>query len=133
MYEANYPEILKCCYIINAPRVFAFGFNIVKKFLDEYTLSKIMIFKSDQKKWLPQILVRVDESQLPVHYGGTMTGPNDDPKCADKICWGGKVPTELYTKQNKENKDESFVETMIKKSSKIKLDFDCKEEGCILK
>lgn len=133
MYEANYPEILKCCYIINAPKVFAFGFNIVKKFLDEYTLSKIMIFKSDQKKWLPQILAKVDSAQLPVYYGGTLTGINGDPKCEDRICWGGKVPVELFIKQNDDKMDETFVDTTVKKSSKIKLEFDCKDVGCFLK
>lgn len=84
-YEANYPEILKCCYIINAPRVFAFAFSIVKKFLNAYTLSKIQIYKSDQKKWLPKILEKVDISQVPLFYGGTMTGENGDPKCLNKV------------------------------------------------
>lgn len=132
MYEANYPEILKTCYIINAPKMFAFGFNIIKKFLDEYTLSKIMIFKADQKKWLPQILDRVDKSQLPLYYGGTLVGVNGDPKCQDKIVWGGKIPIECYTNLD-ETKDESFVEATIKKGTKLKLEFECKDVGCFLK
>lgn len=68
-----------------APRVFAFAFGIVKKFLNAYTLSKIQIYKSDQKKWLPKILEKVDISQVPLYYGGTMTGENGDPKCLNKV------------------------------------------------
>lgn len=68
-----------------APRVFAFAFGIVKKFLNAYTLSKIQIYKSDQKKWLPKILEKVDISQVPLFYGGTMTGENGDPKCLNKV------------------------------------------------
>jgi CRAL/TRIO domain len=88
MYEANYPEILKQCYVINgkflestndniltnccflsAPKIFSLAFNIVKKFLAEYTISKIQIFKSDRNKWLPTILSRISKDQLPVCYG----------------------------------------------------------------
>lgn len=116
-YEANYPEILKCCYIINGkfhiqilscefyrvfqlltftfclhfsvPKVFAIVFNIVKRFLDEYTLSKIMIFKHESKKWLPKMLENVDPSQIPKYFGGTMTDENGDPKCGHKVCNNG--------------------------------------------
>lgn len=67
------------------PKVFAIVFNIVKKFLDEYTLSKIMIFKNDSKKWLPKMLEHVDRSQIPKYYGGTQTDEDGDPKCTHKV------------------------------------------------
>lgn len=109
MYSNNYPEILKTCYIINgniifmsfilkskigflfsAPKIFSFGFNIIKKFLDEYTLSKISIFKHNRNKWLPAIMERVESSSLPAYFGGELTDKEGNPKCLDKICWGGK-------------------------------------------
>ncbi|XP_055323322.1 SEC14-like protein 4 [Sitodiplosis mosellana] len=133
-YEANYPEILKCCYIINVPKVFAIVFNIVKRFLDEYTLGKILIFKQDSKKWLPKMLEHVDPSQIPKYFGGTQTDEDGDPKCMHKVNWGGKVPKELYImRDEKDNNNEDFVDTMIKKGSKIKLEFKCKDAGCALK
>lgn len=67
------------------PKVFAIVFNIVKRFLDEYTLSKILIFKQDSKKWLPKMLEHVDPSQLPKYFGGTQTDEDGDPKCMQKV------------------------------------------------
>lgn len=134
MYEANYPEILKCCYIINAPKVFAFAYNMVKNFLGEYTITKIKIYKSDQSKWLPPILERCDPSQLPAHFGGTQTDDDGNPKCEQKVKYGGKVPKELYTsKEDSFNNNVPFNETEIKKGGKLKLAFDCEDAGCFLK
>uniref|UniRef100_A0A8D7ZT69 SEC14-like protein 2 n=4 Tax=Culex pipiens TaxID=7175 RepID=A0A8D7ZT69_CULPI len=134
MYEANYPEILKCCYIINAPKVFAFAYNMVKNFLGEYTITKIKIYKSDQSKWLPPILERCDPSQLPAHFGGTQTDEDGNPKCENKVKYGGKVPKELYTsKEDSFNNNVPFNETEIKKGGKLKLAFDCEDAGCFLK
>lgn len=118
--------------------MFAFAFNIVKKFLDEYTLSKIQIFKADAKKWQPALLERVDVSQLPKHYGGAKVDENGDPKCAAFIKWGGKVPKETYKKKDtaaasEEDPNAEFVETHIKKGGKLKMEFDCKSAGCFLK
>ena len=119
----------------SAPKVFAFAFNIVKKFLDEYTLSKIQIFKADPKKWLPVLLERVDADQLPQHYGGTKVDENGDPKCSAFIKWGGKVPKDAYKKKDEATDDPNaeFVETYIKKGGKLKMEFDCKSPGCFLK
>lgn len=44
-----------------------------------------MIYKSDRKKWLPAILERVDESQLPAYFGGTLTDEDGNPKCVTKV------------------------------------------------
>ncbi|KAJ6642069.1 SEC14-like protein 2 [Pseudolycoriella hygida] len=134
MYEANYPEILKCCFIINVPKVFAFVYNIIKNFLDTYTLSKIFIFKNDSKKWLPKLLEHVDESQLPTYFGGQMTDDDGNPKCLSKICWGGKIPEELYTDKNDSlTNNEDFVDTTVKKGGKIKLELNCEEDHHLLK
>ncbi|KAJ8952819.1 hypothetical protein NQ318_008140 [Aromia moschata] len=136
MYEANYPEILKACYIINAPRVFAIAFNVVKKFLNEYTLGKIQIFKSDPKKWKPAILSNITPENLPKHYGGTLVDPDGNPKYTTKVKQGGKVPKSYYTK-NLETPDNGpkreYNTTVIKKSSKLTLDFIVADEGCFLR
>lgn len=65
--------------------MFAIVFNIVKRFLDEYTLGKILIFKQDSKKWLPKMLEHVDASQIPKYFGGTQTDEDGDPKCMHKV------------------------------------------------
>lgn len=118
-----------------APKVFAFAFNIVKKFLDEYTLSKIQIFKADIKKWQPVLMERVDASNLPQHYGGTKVDENGDPKCGAFIKWGGKVPKDSYKSKDTATEDPNaeFVETHIKKGGRLKMDFESKSAGCFLK
>ncbi|XP_055629131.1 SEC14-like protein 2 [Toxorhynchites rutilus septentrionalis] len=134
MYEANYPEILKCCYIINAPKVFAFAYNMVKGLLGEYTIEKIKIYKSDQSKWLPAILEQCDADQIPKYFGGTQTDEDGNPRCEKKICWGGKVPPSMYTsKEDSFNNNLTFTETEIKKGGRVKLTFDCEKAGCFLK
>ncbi|CAG9783986.1 unnamed protein product [Diatraea saccharalis] len=82
IYEANYPEILKTCLIVNAPKVFALAFSVIKKFMHENTISKIKIYGTDSKKWQAQVLAMVDKDQLPVFYGGTMVDENGDTKCS---------------------------------------------------
>lgn len=65
--------------------MFAIVFNVVKRFLDEYTIGKIFIFKHESKKWLPKMLESIDASQIPKYFGGTQTGEGDDIKCEHKV------------------------------------------------
>ncbi|KAL7631160.1 UNVERIFIED_CONTAM: hypothetical protein RMT77_018541 [Armadillidium vulgare] len=96
IFESNYPEILRCCYVINAPKAFSVAFNILKPFLSEKTLNKIKIH--GKNGWKEGLLKMIDEDQLPVHWGGTMTDPDGNTRCISKICIGGKVPKEYYLK-----------------------------------
>ncbi|XP_012277887.1 SEC14-like protein 2 [Orussus abietinus] len=133
MYEANYPEILKTCFIINAPKVFALAFSVAKKFMNEYTISKIQIFKSDPAKWKSAILRLVPQDQLPAHFGGTLTDPDGNPRLATKICQGGKVPKEMYkSKDEKDKENEDFTTITVRKGDKLKLDFSPDENGSVL-
>ncbi|KAB7505100.1 Ectonucleoside triphosphate diphosphohydrolase 5, partial [Armadillidium nasatum] len=90
MYEANYPEILKYMFIINAPKIFSAAFAIVKTFMSENTIRKVKIFGT--RGWREVILNEVSPDQLPAHWGGTMTDPDGDPRCPSKIGCGGKIP-----------------------------------------
>ncbi|XP_055377016.1 SEC14-like protein 2 [Condylostylus longicornis] len=135
-YELNYPEILKICYIINAPKIFSVAFNFVKKFLDENTMSKIQIHKQGSEKWQKNLFSHCDSSQIPKYYGGTLTDEDGDPKCKSKICWAGKIPKELYNKRDddEQNDNENFVDATINKGGKIKLEFMTENEnGTILR
>lgn len=136
MYEANYPEILKACYIINAPRMFTIAFGVVKKFLNEYTLSKINIFPNDPKKWKKVLLTNIDPDSLPKHYGGNLEDPDGNPKCVTKVKQGGKVPKSYYIKKIKEPSLDEMKETtttIVKKGDKLTLDFIVAEDGCFLR
>ncbi|XP_047001241.1 SEC14-like protein 2 [Schistocerca americana] len=134
MYEANYPEILKTCYIINAPKVFAIAFSVVKNFLKEYTLSKIQIIKNDPVKWKAAILSTIPADQLPAYYGGTLTDPDGDPKCPSKINQGGKIPKSYYYKNSEKlAENENYTSAVIKKGDKLKLPFVVAQDGSFLK
>lgn len=37
------------------------------------------------KNYKEELLKYIDEDQLPVFLGGTMTGPNGDPLCSHKV------------------------------------------------
>ncbi|KAH8302644.1 hypothetical protein KR044_009257, partial [Drosophila immigrans] len=127
-YEANYPELLKMCYIINAPKLFSVAFNIVKKFLDENTTSKIHIYKSGSDKWKPQFFSHVDAKILPKSWGGELVDKLGDPQCKSLMVWGGKLPTELYVDQNSQQSDKDFTEAQVPKGDKLKLHFKVKHQ-----
>lgn len=159
MYEANYPEILKTCFIVNgkkeknkiklqveiilkvntdnflfsAPKVFALGFSITKRFMNEYTISKIQIYKADPDRWKQEILKMVSKDQLPVHFGGTLTDENGNERLISKICQGGKVSKDLYLKNlDKDKNNEDFTTAVVKKGGKIKIDMIPQKIGSIL-
>ncbi|KAG5322252.1 S14L2 protein, partial [Pseudoatta argentina] len=131
MYEANYPEILKMCFLINAPRVFAFAFSLIKKFMDDYTLSKIQIYKAEPSKWKAALLKLIPKDQLPAYYGGILTDPDGNPKYTSKICQGGKVPKEIYI-NNMDKLNEDYTTVVVRKGGKLEFDISAPEEGSIL-
>ncbi|KAK9496821.1 hypothetical protein O3M35_012950 [Rhynocoris fuscipes] len=137
MYEANYPEILKACYVINVSKVFFIAFSVVKNFLNDYTLSKIHIFKSEPHKWKPVILEQINADQLPVIYGGTMTDPDGNPSCPSTIKIGGKIPKSFYLKnqtdEKEEKTDDEYTIVTVKKGDKLRLDYVVDQIGSYLK
>ncbi|KAL9903778.1 SEC14-like protein 2 [Glossina fuscipes] len=123
-YEKNYPEILKMCYIINAPKVFSVAFNVVKKFLDEYTISKINVYKYGCDNWKEDMFKHVDPDIVPKRLGGNCTENGDD-KCPSKVVWGGKIPQELYLEQRDEiDGNKEFTEAVVANGNKLKLEFE---------
>lgn len=131
-YEANYPEVLKMCYIVNAPKIFSVAFNFVKKFLDEYTVSKIKIYKKGSDDWKEAFFSHVDPDVFPKCFGGNYVDEYGDPNCKSKIVWGGKIPREMYVEKNDENNNKDFLETVVNKGTKLKLEFKVESQPRIL-
>ncbi|CAL8125545.1 unnamed protein product [Orchesella dallaii] len=69
-FEANYPETLKCAFVVDAPKVFNLIFNVIKPLLNSTTLGKVTI-SSNEKEWKSALLNLVDEDQLCVRLGGS--------------------------------------------------------------
>lgn len=79
------PSIVMKLFIPTAPKVFALAFSIAKKFMNEYTLSKIQIHKADPERWKSEILKMVSKDQLPEHFGGILRDPDGNPRLATKV------------------------------------------------
>ncbi|EFA82279.1 cellular retinaldehyde-binding/triple function domain-containing protein [Heterostelium album PN500] len=64
MFQKYYPESLARCLILNAPWVFMGVWNIIKHWLDPYTVSKISFVKTRQ------LIDYIPADQLLMAYGG---------------------------------------------------------------
>ncbi|NXH55812.1 S14L2 protein, partial [Rhabdornis inornatus] len=106
MFEENYPESLKCLFIVKAPKLFPVAYNLVKHFLSEDTRKKVVVLGSNWKEVLQKY---IDPTQIPVEYGGTLTDPDGDPKCSSKINYGGDVPQHYYVRDQLAQKYEHSV------------------------
>ncbi|CAG7721231.1 unnamed protein product [Allacma fusca] len=73
IFEANYPEILRVVWIVNAPAIFNVLWGVIKPFLTERTNSKIRIFGSNKNKWRTDILNMIDEDNIPSEFSGANT------------------------------------------------------------
>uniref|UniRef100_A0A8D8LHI7 SEC14-like protein 2 n=1 Tax=Cacopsylla melanoneura TaxID=428564 RepID=A0A8D8LHI7_9HEMI len=134
MYEANYPEILKNCYVINAPKVFSLAWRVVKKFLHEYTISKIHLYRAEPAKWKPVLLDVMDETEWPASMGGTARDPDGDPRCLTMIPQMGKVPKSLYLKKPIDKSlEDNYTQVSVKKGEKLCLDYLAPQDGYFLK
>ncbi|XP_046633859.1 SEC14-like protein 2 [Daphnia pulicaria] len=131
--ESNYPENLRKTIIINAPKIFTLVFNMVKPFLHPVTLDKISIFGFDKSEWTAALLKEIDADQLPVHYGGTMTDSNGDPKCSGKISLGGEVPQSYYMETVKPTVKPEMTSMTVSSSSKKKLEYKIIQANSVLR
>jgi len=103
LVETHTPEIVYRVYVLNAPALFPTIYQLIKPVIDERTANKVHIF-SDHG-WKEALLEIIDPDQLPEYYGGTVRGPDGDPKCTHAIRFGGDVPKELY-----------FVDTVLQEN-----------------
>ncbi|KAG0712931.1 SEC14-like protein 2 [Chionoecetes opilio] len=134
LYEANYPEFLKCAYVINAPKVFTMAYALIKPFLHEVTLKKIKIFGTGG--WKEALLQDIDREQLPQHWGGTLTDPDGDPKCPSQA--RGEVPKKYYLSLSKSNlsklhETDNLSSITLGKGGKKRLKYDVKKPGSHLR
>lgn len=87
-FERTHPFHLFMVHLFSislVPSVFTMVFAMIKPFLGQGTLDKLKIFGNDPKMWKAALLEEIDASQLPVHYGGSMTDPDGNPMCLSKV------------------------------------------------
>jgi hypothetical protein len=96
--EANYPEMLRSMLIINAPKIFAMAFNLVKPVLPKETLEKMDIYGGDEEEWKKAIRERgFSLEKIPIRWGGTLKG--EDAFCSqDTSVWlDGPLPLSYFS------------------------------------
>jgi len=86
VFNDNYPEMIKKAFVVNAPKVFAVIFNVMKPLIPKETLDKIEIFGSDKSQWKAAIAeAGLPLDIIPPHWGGTMQGTDD--LCSQSDIW----------------------------------------------
>ncbi|KAK7087548.1 SEC14-like protein 2 [Littorina saxatilis] len=128
MFEDHYPETLKSCFVINAPKIFPIAYNLIKPILSEDTQKKVHILGSNYKQTL---LKYIDTDQLPVNWGGTQIDPDGNTYCASRICMGGVVPETLYCQDLSDLT--GFTEASIGRGSTLQLDVDVPKPNCYIR
>ncbi|KAH6928360.1 hypothetical protein HPB50_014950 [Hyalomma asiaticum] len=86
--EEHYPECLEKCMPINVPYFFPIFWQIVRPFLSQRTVDKVEVY--GREGWKERLLSIVDADSLPAIWGGNMTGSDGDPRCRDKVNYGGR-------------------------------------------
>ncbi len=85
IFDLNYPEVMKSVMMVNAPKIFALVYNIMKPFVSKATLEKIEIFGPDVEKWQAAVGKKFPMQLVPRHWGGTLDG--NDEYCSDSDIW----------------------------------------------
>ncbi|XP_077488121.1 SEC14-like protein 2 [Amblyomma americanum] len=89
MMEDHFPECLEQCIIINAPYFFPIMWKLIRPILTKRTTEKVRVFGKEDG-WKEHLLGIVDAESLPVHWGGSMVGPGNDPECRHMVNFGGR-------------------------------------------
>jgi hypothetical protein len=83
--DAHYPELLRYAMIVNAPKIFAILFNIMKPFIPKQTLEKIDIYGPEPEKWKAVVREKFPVHMIPPYWGGTLEGV--DEYCSGHPIW----------------------------------------------
>jgi hypothetical protein len=75
--EANYPERMSVCYVVNAPWLFGQVYAIVKPMLSEGTRKKIIVPKN-KKETMISLQSHVALENIPTQLGGSLAWPAEN-------------------------------------------------------
>ncbi|XP_005396324.1 PREDICTED: SEC14-like protein 3 isoform X2 [Chinchilla lanigera] len=128
LLEENYPETLKFMLIVKATKLFPVGYNLMKPFLSEDTRRKIVVLGNS---WKEGLLKLISPEELPAHFGGTLTDPDGNPKCLNKINYGGEIPKSMYVRDQVKTQYEHSVQ--ISRGSSHQVEYEILFPGCVLR
>lgn len=128
--EANYPETLKTCYVVNAPMIFPVIYKACKPFMSDDTKKKIVILGPN---WKEKLQEEIDPGELPQHWGGTATDPDGDIYCRSKVCMGGDIPESFHIKPEDLVDKDSITVITVPRSSTRDIELEVKEMGKVIR
>jgi hypothetical protein len=115
-FERNFPETLKVAYVVNAPRLFAMLYPVVKQILTARTANKVQVYDSNGSNWKPILLDKIKGEQLPIFYGGILADT-----LQDKIRWAKDYTENCMSSISL---DKAAMNTVtIEAGSKLKLEY----------
>jgi len=82
MFDSNYPEVISHMSMINAPKVFALIYNMLKPFAAKATLEKISFY--GPRNWQEDVGKRFPLELIPRRWGGRKDG-------VDEFCSGDPI------------------------------------------
>ncbi|XP_007461279.1 PREDICTED: LOW QUALITY PROTEIN: putative SEC14-like protein 6 [Lipotes vexillifer] len=126
--EANYPEILRNIIVVRTSKLFPVAFNLIKPYITEEMLRKVVIPGDDWKQELPKF---ISPDQLPVEFGGTMTDTDGNSKCLSKINYGGEVPRSYYLRNQVRVQYKHQV--TVGQGSSLQVENEILFPGCVLR
>uniref|UniRef100_A0A1I7YQ20 CRAL-TRIO domain-containing protein n=1 Tax=Steinernema glaseri TaxID=37863 RepID=A0A1I7YQ20_9BILA len=90
----QYPDLINKIVVVNCPKFMNLVWKACTPFISEGYKNKIILTGDD---WREELRKHVHPSCLPVHYGGTLIGPDDDPHCRHLIDYppSGTFPDDL--------------------------------------
>jgi hypothetical protein len=97
-FDENYPEMLQSVVIVNAPRVFAILFNLVKPLVSKETQAKMAFHGPNEDEWKAILRERFDVTKIPQRWGGELEG--SDPFCSQSTdVWpDGPLPLSFFSR-----------------------------------
>lgn len=131
--EANYPDMVKKVFIINAPRTITFFYNMFKPFISASSKKRVSFMGTDRSKWAATLLETIDADQLPKYWGGTCIDSDGDIYCQSKIILGKKVPQSYYVKGKEAPNDTGDQVLTVGKGESSTLEFEVKEKHSMLR
>jgi len=100
-FERNFPETMKAAYVVNAPRLFAMLYPLVKQIISPKTASKIEVYDCNSVKWKQVLLDKIPSEQLPIYYGGILPDT-----LQDRILWAKQYSYNDYAAMSKMDKEQ---------------------------
>ncbi|GBN52190.1 Retinal-binding protein [Araneus ventricosus] len=129
-YIDNYPETLKCAFVINVPFYFIWLYAVVKQALPATVIQKIRVYGADG--WREELLKLIDADVLPAFLGGNKTDPDGNPECNTIVKRGQPIPKSCYMTNERKQLGADFEKLIIPPFCKKEISFEVKEANSTL-